>query len=181
MNKKIFIIVLFIINFFYYTAVSADQTDQRLDTLFLNIKDSPNELVSSVHIARIWKIWGETNEAYSQSLYNLGDKLLKQKQYEQSLVVFSKLILDKPNFAEGWNKRATLYFLMGNFNKSILDINKTLTLEPRHFGALDGLGQIQFKLNNFQGSIEAYEELLQIIPHSSNAKKMLKLMNAQFI
>jgi tetratricopeptide (TPR) repeat protein len=70
---------------------------------------------------------------------------------------------------------------MGNFNESIQDINKTLTLEPRHFGALDGLGQIQFKLNNFYESIQTYEKLLTIVPHSSSAKKMLELMNAQFI
>ena len=60
---------------------------------------------------------------------------------------------------------------MGNFNDSIKDIDKTLDLEPRHFGALDGLGQIQFKLNNFSESIQTYERLLAIVPHSSSAKK----------
>jgi tetratricopeptide (TPR) repeat protein len=114
-------------------------------------------------------------------LYDLGNQLLKQRKYEQSLAIFTDLIDKEPNFAEGWNKRATLHFLMGNFNESIQDINKTLALEPRHFGALDGLGQIQFKLNNFYESIQTYEKLLTIVPHSSSAKKMLKLMNAQFI
>ena len=69
---------------------------------------------------------------------------------------------------------------MGNFNESIQDINKTLALEPRHFGALDGLGQIQFKLNNFYESIQTYEKLLTIVPHSSSAKKMLKLIKIPF-
>ena len=72
-------------------------------------------------------------------------------------------------------------YVVDDFNESIQDINKTLALEPRHFGALDGLGQIQFKLNNFYESIQTYEKLLTIVPHSSSAKKMLKLMNAQFI
>ena len=75
--------------------------------------------------------------------------VLKRGKFENAIDLFSKVIDESPDFAEGWNKRATLHFLMGNFNESIQDINKTLALEPRHFGALDGLGQIQFKLNNF--------------------------------
>ncbi len=176
-----FIVFLLIINYLVFSNAFADQSDPRLDELFLNVKDSQNELASSVYIASIWKIWSETNDPNSQQLYNLGDQLLKQRKYEQSLMVFDQLILNKPNFAEGWNKRATLHFLMGNFDDSIRDIDETLNLEPRHFGALDGLGQIQFKLNNFYDSIQTYERLLTIVPHSSSAKKMLKLMNAQFI
>lgn len=179
-NKSLLIFLL-ILNYLVFSNVFADQNDSRLDELFLNVKDSQNELASSVYIASIWEIWSETNEPNSQKLYNLGNELLKQRKYEQSLIVFDQLILNKPDFAEGWNKRATLHFLMGNFNDSIRDIDKTLNLEPRHFGALDGLGQIQFKLNNFYDSIQTYKRLLTIVPHSSSAKKMLILMNAQFI
>ena len=180
-NKRFFIIILLIASFFHISNIFADQNDPRLDILFLNVKDSQNELSSSIYITSIWRIWSETNNQSSQQLYDLGNQLLKQRKYEQSLVIFTDLINKEPDFAEGWNKRATLHFLMGNFNESIQDINKTLALEPRHFGALDGLGQIQFKLNNFYESIKTYEKLLTIVPHSSSAKKMLKLMNAQFI
>ena len=180
-NKRFLIIILLIASFFHISNIFADQNDPRLDILFLNVKDSQNELSSSIYITSIWRIWGETNNQSSQQLYDLGNQLLKQRKYEQSLVIFTDLINKEPDFAEGWNKRATLHFLMGNFNESIQDINKTLALEPRHFGALDGLGQIQFKLNNFYESIKTYEKLLTIVPHSSSAKKMLKLMNAQFI
>ena len=179
--NKFLIIFLLVFNYLIFSSATADQSDPRLDELFLNVKDSQNELSSSVYIASIWKIWSETNDPKSQQLYNLGNQLLKQRKYNQSLIVFNQLIINKPDFAEGWNKRATLHFLMGNFNDSIKDIDKTLDLEPRHFGALDGLGQIHFKLNNFSESIHTYERLLTIVPHSSSAKKMLKLMNAQFI
>ena len=180
-NKSFLFTILLISSFLNISNISADQNDPRLDILFLNVKDSQNEVASSIYITSIWRIWSETNNQNSQQIYDLGNQLLKQRKYEQSLVIFTELVNKEPYFAEGWNKRATLHFLMGNFNESIQDINKTLALEPRHFGALDGLGQIQFKLNNFYESMQTYEKLLTIVPHSSSAKKMLKLMNAQFI
>ena len=63
-------------------------------------------------------------------------------QYKKSIYFFSKIIEKNPNFAEAWNKRATVYYLLGNYEESISDIRQTLRLEPRHFGALDGLGLI---------------------------------------
>ena len=180
-NKKYFITIILIYCISIFSNAYADQNDPRLKLLFSNVKDSQNELASSIYITSIWRIWSEINDPNSQQLYDLGNQLLKKREYKKSLLVFSDLINKEPDFAEGWNKRATLHFLMGNFNESIQDINKTLSLEPRHFGALDGLGQIQFKLNDFYKSIQTYERLLTIVPHSSSAKKMLKLMNAQFI
>ena len=180
-NKKYFITIILIYCISIFSNAYADQNDPRLKLLFSNVKDSQNELASSIYITSIWRIWSEINDPNSQQLYDLGNQLLKKREYKKSLLVFSDLINKEPDFAEGWNKRATLHFLMGNFNESIQDINKTLSLEPRHFGALDGLGQIQFKLNNFYESMQTYEKLLTIVPHSSSAKKMLKLMNAQFI
>ena len=180
-NKKYFITIILICSISIFSNAYADQNDPRLKLLFSNVKDSQNELSSSIYITSIWRIWSEINDPNSQQLYDLGNQLLKKREYKKSLLVFSDLINKEPDFAEGWNKRATLHFLMGNFNESIQDINKTLSLEPRHFGALDGLGQIQFKLNNFYESMQTYEKLLTIVPHSSSAKKMLKLMNAQFI
>ena len=137
-NKKYFITIILIYSISIFSNVYADQNDPRLKLLFSNVKDSQNELASSIYITSIWRIWSETNNQNSQQLYDLGNQLLKQRKYEQSLVIFTDLVNKEPNFAEGWNKRATLHFLMGNFNESIQDINKTLALEPRHFGALDG-------------------------------------------
>ena len=106
---------------------------------------------------------------------------MENGQHNYAYKIFSNIIFEDPKWSEAWNKRATVLFLMKKYELSLKDIDKTLDLEPRHFGALDGLGQIQFKLNNFSESIQTYERLLTIVPHSSSAKKMLKLMNAQFI
>ena len=87
----------------------------------------------------------------------------------------------QPDFAEAWNKRATVYFFNGEFEKSIQDIEKTLSLEPRHFGALDGLAQIYFLQDKFLKAAATYEQLLQILPFSENAKRQLERINGQFI
>ena len=76
------------------------------------------------------------------------------------------LIEEDPNFAEAWNKRATVYFMMGDFDKSMQDIIKTLELEPRHFGALDGMGLIFIHQGQYQQAIDVYDKMLEIFPFS---------------
>ena len=85
-NKSFLFTVLLISSLFNISNVFADQNDPRLDILFLNVKDSQNEATSSIYITSIWRIWSETNNQNSQQLYDLGNQLLKQRKYEQSLV-----------------------------------------------------------------------------------------------
>ena len=87
-----------------------------------------------------------------------------------SILFFTRVIEKKPDFAEGWNKRATIYFMMGEFDKSMLDINQTLQLEPRHFGALDGMGLIFIHLDQPEKAIEIYDQMLKIFPNSVDTK-----------
>ena len=162
-------------------SLKADQNDPKLEKLFQSIKDTKNENELAVLTSSIWTIWYETEDYETQILFNQGTGLLESNSYEESLNIFNSVIKQSPNFAEGWNKRATLHFLMGNYDESIKDINKTLSLEPRHFGALDGLGQIYYQRQNFNDAINAYKRLLVIIPHSSNAKRMLEMINDKFV
>ena len=90
MINKIFLFTILLISFLFNTSnVFADQNDPRLDILFLNVKDSQNEVTSSIYITSIWRIWSETNNQNSQQFYDLGNQLLKQRKYEKSLVIFS--------------------------------------------------------------------------------------------
>ena len=113
--NKFLIIFLLVFNYLIFSSATADQSDPRLDELFLNVKDSQDELSSSVYIASIWKIWSETNDPKSQQLYNLGNQLLKQRKYDQSLIIFNQLIINKPDFAEGWNKKSDPSLFDGQF------------------------------------------------------------------
>ena len=98
-------------------------------------------------------------------------------ELDNAIELFSKVIEQSPEFAEGWNKRATVYFLKGELNKSISDIEKTLNLEPRHFGALDGLAEIYLMQDDLVGAAVIYRRILEIIPSSKKSQDRLKLIN----
>ena len=85
---------------------------------------------------------------------------MRNHNFIKSIVFFTRVIKKKPNFAEAWNKRATVYFMIGEFDKSMLDINQTLKLEPRHFGALDGMGLIFMHLKEYGEAIKIYDQML---------------------
>ena len=92
--------------------------------------------------------------------------------------LFTKLIEANPNFTEAWNKRATLRFMLWDFEGSLEDVEKVLTLEPRHFGALSGLGMIHLRLGDPERALKAYEDLVNIFPSNADAvQKIITLKN----
>jgi tetratricopeptide (TPR) repeat protein len=121
---------------------AARQDDPRLDGLFTELltatdTDSAHELEMS-----IWRIWTEAGDEDLDQLMNFGIGAMRAGQFGPVLNSFNAIIDADPAFAEGWNKRATLYFYLGRYNDSISDVERTLALEPRHFGALSGMGLI---------------------------------------
>ena len=99
-----------------------------------------------------------------------GIQAMRIRNYPLAVRFFNNLIEEDPNFAEAWNKRATAHFMMGNFDLSMRDISKTLELEPRHFGALDGMGLIFIHLNQPEKAIDIYDKMLEIFPNSNSTK-----------
>jgi len=83
-----------------------------------------------------------------------------------------------PDFAEGWNRRATLYYLMGEYQKSLDDIDRTLALEPRHFGALSGLGLVNLQLDRKEAAASAWQRVLDVDPQNEGARENLDALNA---
>ena len=180
MKKLIFSLVLFI-NFFSFSVLFADQNNSRLDYLFSQLSQIKSEIAADIILAEIWSIWSKTDNEMAQVIFDDGNQLMSKGQFEESILTFTEVIALQPDFAEAWNKRATVYFFNGEFEKSIQDIEKTLSLEPRHFGALDGLAQIYFLQDKFLKAAATYEQLLQILPFSENAKRQLERINGQFI
>ena len=154
--------------------MKADQNDLRLEVLFNDLKTSVNMQKASLFEIQIWKIWMEHRNPNVQIPLYLGIEAMKHQKFENALDYFSQLILIEPEFAEGWNKRATVLYLMGRFQESEIDVQRTLELEPRHFGALSGQGLIRMALEDWSGAIQALEAGLRIHPHMTGAINNLK-------
>ena len=170
--KKIFIIIISIfinINFLY-----ADDRNSELNRLFneLKIKDQS----SSFKIEqKIWKIWStHPNNDELTSMLSVGSDFVNNNQYPKAVEIFTKVIELDPSWAEAWNKRATVLYMMGEFEKSQNDIDEVLKLEKRHFGALAGQGLVNIKLENYEKAIMSYEEAMKIYPSMNSPKIMIK-------
>ena len=168
--------LIFLISCFFLNSAAADQLDSRLTELFdkLYIAESKHEINNLTH--DIWKIWDETNDPKIEADYHRGLEAMRIGDFVMSIDFFTRVIEKNPDFAEGWNKRATVYYILGQFDKSMNDINKTLLLEPRHFGAMDGMGLIFIQLQQYDKAIKIYDQMLEIFPHSADTLAKKKLM-----
>jgi tetratricopeptide (TPR) repeat protein len=99
---------------------------------------------------------------------------LRVRRLEIALQLSTQLVDSYPEFAEGWNKRATIHYLLGNNAQSVADIRETVRLEPRHFGAISGLGMIFLRESNFPAALQAFEQVLKISPASIGAKRSIE-------
>ena len=162
--KKTIIIIslLFVCNI-----ATADQNDPRLDNLFERLYETENQQEIRNLISDIWNIWYEVDDPKVIEYFEKGIQAMNIRNYPLAIRFFNNLIEKDPNFAEGWNKRATVHFMMGNYDESMKDIIKTLELEPRHFGALDGMGLIFIHQGQFQQAIDVYNKMLEIFPFST--------------
>ena len=148
--------------------VKSDQFDSRLLNLFDELYLSKdNQEINSV-TRKIWDIWHETNDIEIEADFYRGMESMRTNDLIMSVAFFTRVIKKKPDFAEGWNKRATAYFMLGEFDKSMLDINQTLKLEPRHFGALDGMALIFMHLKHYNKVVKIYDKMLSIFPNNQS-------------
>ena len=161
---KVFFIVTCLL--FYCKFSLADQNDPRLNNLFEKLYETENQEEIRGLISDIWNIWYEVEDPKVIEYFNKGIQAMNVRNYPLAIRSFDNLIEEDPNFAEGWNKRATVHFMMGNFDESMKDIIKTLELEPRHFGALDGMSLIFIHKGQFQQAIDVYDKMLEIFPFS---------------
>jgi tetratricopeptide (TPR) repeat protein len=124
----------------------------------------------------MWRIWGRSGDRRIDQLYRSGVGQMRGGELQKSITTFSRIIGLKPGFAEGWNKRATLYFLAGEYRKSLADCAQVIKRNPYHFGALAGYGQIYLKLEDYARSLEYFRRALEVNPNMDGVRLNILLL-----
>ena len=183
------LIQFIILSLLIFSSVSAETRNNELNNLFKLLKNSENTKATEIE-NKIWKIWithpSEDRRGYRLTeLLAQGSLLINQRELNKAYGLFSQIILEDPKWAEAWNKRATVLYMMGNYKESQNDIDEVLKLEKRHFGALSGQGLVQIELKNYDKAIESYKEVQKIYPSMQAPKVMIprlkKLIKEQSI
>jgi len=144
--------------------------------LFERLHDTTNPGIARLTEFMIWQIWGESGKPELDRLMAEGEAAMGDEDYKTALARFNTVIAARPDFAEGWNRRATLYFLTGDYAASLADIDHVLELEPRHFGAISGLGVVNLALEHDAAARDAFERVLSLYPLNIPAQENLKLV-----
>ena len=174
-------IILSLVLIFSISPTIAGQNDTRLNNLFERLRATQDLAEAREIEGTIWEIWTESENANVNRAMLTGIASMHAGQLGTALNKFNEVIQLAPDFAEGWNKRATIYYLMKKFDRSVNDIAQTLKLEPRHFGALSGLGLINQAIGQTKAAIRAFEHALELNPHLSGLKeKVTKMKKIKF-
>jgi Flp pilus assembly protein TadD len=155
-------------------AVIADQTDPRLDNLFLILQLSEEQLEVRAAENLIWTTWIAHENSDNTRLMNIGIKAMADRRFGDAVEVYTALIDQAPDYAEAWNKRATVYFIQGKLALATADVARTLALEPRHFGALSGLGQIEMLRGNGDAALKAFEDAVKVHPRMEGMPALIR-------
>jgi tetratricopeptide (TPR) repeat protein len=157
----------------------ARQDDPRLKDLFADLQASHSSIEAGLIEQRIEAIWVKDGNPRVDAWMQQGIDALSLHNAEAALAAFNKVVELDATFAEGYNKRATVEFLMHDFDASVADIQRTLELEPRHWGALAGLGQIYLVLGDKKAALKAFEAALKINPHLTNVSESVEKLRQE--
>ncbi|RWB03297.1 hypothetical protein [Mesorhizobium sp.] len=157
----------------------ATTREERLDQLFVDLKRERNEKAAERIAARISHEWSQSGSASIDLMMQWSQKAAEDKKFDVALDFLDQVVTLQPAYAEGWNRRATVHFMMNNFGKSMADIDRTLQLEPRHFGALSGLAQIMAVTGHKQSALEAWQRVLSIYPMMRSAQDQVGTLSEE--
>ena len=174
MHIRVFVVAILI---FKSSLALADQRDERLVMLFETLSSSSDIQVIRSTENEIWEIWFTHPNSDVERLMQIGVQRMNANRQSEAMLIFNELIANFPDYAEAWNRRATLHYLLGNYQESISDIENVLALEPRHFGALSGLGLVYLQLEQLGKAKQAFEDLIDVHPNSPNARENLRKVN----
>jgi tetratricopeptide (TPR) repeat protein len=156
--------------------IGADRA-RGLDFLFGALKAAPDE-DSAKHVeARIWALWTQTTSDTTSLLMQRAKAAMDAKQMDVALKLLDAVVKLRPDYVEGWNRRATVYYLQNDYTRSLEDIQQVLVREPRHFGALAGLGMIMQELGDDKRALDAFRKALAVNPHLDKVPELVKSLS----
>ena len=182
--KKFFLKMIKMIKYFFliiilfgFNQLKAEDRDNQLNRLFNELKIN-NKALTKITEKKIWDIWS-THPTDIKLTIRLaeGSKLVRNKQYLKAVEIFTEVINQDPSWAEAWNKRATVFYIIGDYQSSQDDIDIVLNLEERHFGALAGQGLVNIELENYEKAIESYQKAQKIYPTMRSPQIMINKIN----
>ena len=163
------------------SSAGADQRDPRLPALFEQLRSTGEPLEARNAELEIWRIWMSSGRDDVDGIMREGIEAMQSGRFGEAIDHFGRIVEMVPDFAEGWNKRATAYYLNDDLGESVQDIQRTLKLEPRHFGAISGMGLIFLKRGDPVGALDAFEAVLEIHPHSRGTRYRVELLRQELL
>ena len=157
----------------------AVKADAKLDALFTELKRERNEKAAERIAGRINEQWRNSGSASIDLMMLWSQQAAERQKFDIALDFLDQVTTLSPNFAEGWNRRATVHFMMQNYRKSMADIERTLELEPRHFGALAGMAAIMKNTERKQLALNAWERVLEIYPMMRSAQNEVATLSEE--
>ncbi len=152
---------------------------ERIDALFETLKTSADKDAAKEAESTILRLWLESDSDTVDLLMTWALGAMQEKHYPRALDFLDRIVVMKPDYVEGWNKRATVYYMMEDYGASIADIGQVLALEPRHFGALSGLGMIMRSLGDDKRAMIAYRQALAVDPYLDSTQESLDELEAK--
>ena len=166
--------LLFLLILFSFNQLKAEDRKNQLNKLFNELKINNTDLVYGTE-QKIWEIWStHPTDQFLTTRLAEGSRLVRNKQLINAVDIFTEVIEKDPTWAEAWNKRATVLYMLGDYQSSQNDIDEVLKLEDRHFGALAGQGLVNIKLENYEKAIKSYEKAQEIYPAMKSPKIMIE-------
>lgn len=134
----------------------------------------PDDTVRTIAEDALWTVWGRSGDARVDELFRRGVSEMNAERVRESIATFTKVIEMKPDFAEGWNKRATAYYLAGDYRRSLADCDEVIKRNPQHFGALSGYGQIYLRLDRPDKALEYFRRALAVNPNLDGVPALIE-------
>ena len=138
-------------------------------------------LVRELAEGAMWQVWSRSGDATIDRLFETGVAQMQASQGEQAVETFSEIIRRRPDFAEGWNKRATVYYMMGEYQKSLADCDEVMKRNPYHFGALSGYGMIYIELDQPATALQYFERALAVNPNLESTRRYIERLKTLLI